>query len=549
MRSSARLSGQRRNYAESDDEDVPRKRPKEDDASEPDSETQTDSGTETDSETDSEVFESGEESEGEEDEYEEENEHAERLRDAKDYIQQKLGMRSSEVRSAVSALHFFYTYTEHTNLRDTMDAIDLTGLGPEELDAAVRIGMVSSRELELPHETATEVFAPMCKLMSGAWQSVLVRLDTAFALALCIEAALKFKTIKQRIAGGAETAETAVARLVLSANGVDDPDFVEFFVHQFDTQIVEELAQRMRALVRTTISALTPCARLRCVVLKLVDAHKAAKEEGVLPRFASSAPGAPACTNTRLYDSWRPRGVREMVEKTPGLCYVSVYLGTYVDAERSWLGERCALLFDDAPGVGTPGYYEYRQVLLQANRMVVPLHAGEYTLCQQDAVTDVLNKILRRGNIGAVVRQATDLFVATRVTSVLHTLGRASASERHQVSWMQLCPEKLVETDRQKYWLTPRYELPSEHGGGAQIVTFFVLCNERPLCLKRRSQSDRGFCRSVVRAPVLRADAKVIVHADETEKPVTWREDLSDVGGAWSDETYARAVAFLKAGA
>jgi hypothetical protein len=563
MRASARLGGQRRNYAESsddsDDDAHREKRLKEDedeDEDESDSEAEISASDEEEGEEeeeeeeeeseDGEDGEDGEEGEEGEEEESEEDSHAERLRDARAVIMDKLGLRDSEVRNAVSALHFFFSYMNHASVSEIMTSIDLIGLSAEELQSAVRVGMAASKELDLPHEAAVDVFAPMCRLMSGAWQSVLTRLDVAFSLALALEAALKFKHIKQKIAGGAETAETAVARLVLSEHGVHDPMFMDFFVHQFRPDAVEELEHKMHNLVQKTIPALTPHARLRCVVLKLVDAHKAAKADGILPRFSDDErTAAQSRTNTKLFDSFRPRGVKDMVYKTPGLCFVSVYVGTY-DSERSWLGERCATLFDDAPAVGTPAYYEYRQTFLQGSRVLLPLHGGKYTFCKQDAVTAVLNQALSSGNIGKVVSSATDLYVASRVTANLHGLGRASSSQRHGVVWMQL-PQKQVNNDRQKYWLTPRYELPAVHGGGCSVVTFYVLLNEAPLRIKRDKHSS-GFVRNVVSAPVLDAEAKVIVEADGTKKPVAWRDDLADVGGIWNDDDYKEAVAFLKTG-
>ena len=554
MRASARLGGQRRNYAEisddDSDDDAPReKRPKDEDEDEEesDSEAEISESDEEEGEEEEEESEEGEEEseeEGEEgedgEEESEEDSHAERLRDARDVIMDKLGLRDSEVRHAVSALHFFFSYMNHASVSEIMTSI-VTGLAAEELQSAVRIGVAASKDLDLPHEAAVDVFAPICRLMSGAWQSVLTRLDVAFSLALALEAALKFKHIKQKIAGGAETAETAVARLVLGEHGVHDPMFMDFSSTSFQPDAVGQLEQKMQNLVQKTIPALTPHARLRCVVLKLVDAHKAAKAEGILPRFSDDERTAQSRTNTKLFDSFRPRSVKDMVEKTPGLCFVSVYVCTY-DSDRSWLGERCATLFDDAPAVGTPAYYNYRQTFLQGSRVLLPLHGGKYTFCEQNAVTNVLNQVLSSGNVGKVVGGATDLYVASRVTANLHGLGRSSSSQRHGVVWMQL-PHKQVHTERQKLWLTPRYELHAAHGSGCSVVTFYVLLNERPLCYKREKP---GFVRNVVSAPVLDAEAKVIVEADGTKKPVAWRDDLTDVGDTWNDEDYKAAVEFLK---
>ena len=538
MRSSSRLAGQlRRNYAESDDSD--------------DEEQEHGKGRKRQKEEDEDAVITDEDEDGDEDEDDERlrdalaesDEYAERLRDAREHIKEKLSLRDGEVRSAVSALHFFHTYTEYGDVLSAMRALRVSGLSDVELRAVVRIGAASTEALHVPSDEATDVFAPMCRLMSGAWQSVLLHLPTVLGLALSIEAALKLKNIKQRVAGGAATAEAAVARLVLAQNGVHDDNFVDLFLRSFEQDAVEETAARMRTLVQRTLPALTPCALIRCVVLKLVDAHRAAKEEGLgESELASVSTGR---TNTTLYDSWRPKGALELVHRTPGLCFVSVFLGTYdANSEHSWLGERCSALFD-GPRVGTPAYYDYRQVHLQSQRVLLPLHAGEYALCTQDAVTDVLNRALRSGRIGEVVRGASELYAASRVTASLHSLGRASPAERHGVYWMRLDPSELVATETQRHWLTPRYELPCNDSHGASAVTFFVLCNERPLCLARR-EANR-WSRHVVKAPYLDVAARAIVGADDTETAVGWREDLSDVGATWSEEACAPAVRFLAA--
>ena len=65
----------------------------------------------------------------------------------------------------------------------------------------------------------------------------------------------------------------------------------------------------------------------------------------------------------------------------------------------------------------------------------------------------------------------------------------------------------------------------------------------RDRCYKREKP---GFVRNVVSAPVLDAEAKVIVEADGTKKPVAWRYDLADVGDTWNEEDYKAALEFLR---
>lgn len=506
MRRTARACTRVASYEESDDDDAPpRKR------------------RAADEDEDAEVGSETEEDEGEEEE-DEDDEYTERLCEAKDKIKQELRLQDAQLRKVVSALHFFFEWWHHDGVAAALRALSVPGMGEEETAAAAELAAAARGAVRLPEGCAVAVFGPLCQLTSGAFQDALLRLDALFELALGLEALAKIRQVKERVAGGAEGAEARPLRLALDAHGVHDDSFVEFFLHQvLERDGRSAAAARLRALVERVLPSLSPGAALRCVVLKLLDAY--AEADALRLVAADSAPGARAPrTNTALFDSWRPKGVLDLVERVRGLCFVSVYAATDADRADSWLGRRCELLFD-GPAVDTARYYDYRQAWQQKTRYVLPLHAGAYTHCYQDSVTATLKRLMGQGRLGTVVRAAQEVYVACKVTSTLHGLGRVRPEQRSAAKWMKLAAGGAVP---HAHWLTPRYELPAYQGTGAKVVTFYLLCNERP--------------------PAAYVDGDRLVAPGRDPAPVPWPAAADPaVGDVWRDEDFAPASQFLAA--